>query len=77
MGEQVLKESKEKEDYKSKKIELCHKIVESYKAAGGVGMRKMVEEYLQHSYEEYLKKIEEFKNKIEGGKLWNGATIFL
>ena len=69
MSEQVLKESKEKEDYKSKKIELCHKIVESYKAAGGVGMRNMFEEYCQHSYNEYLKKIEEEKNKREGGKL--------
>ena len=69
MSEQVLKESKEKEDYKSKKIELWHKIVEKYEAAGGIGMRNMVEEYCQHSYNEYLKKIEEVKNKREGGKL--------
>ena len=51
--------------------------MEKYEAAGGVGMRNMFEEYCQHSYNEYLKKIEEVKNKREGGKLWNGATIFL
>ena len=66
--EQVLKESKEKEDYKREQIDLWNKIVEKYEAAGGVGVKNMVEEYLQHSYEDYLKKIEEIKNKIYGGK---------
>ena len=66
--EQVLKESKEKEDYKSEQIDLWNKIVEKYVAAGSVGVRNMVEEYFQHSYNEYIKKIEEVKNKIYGGK---------
>ncbi len=66
--EQVLKESKEKEDYKSEQIDLWNQIVERYKAEGGVGVKNMIEGYLQHSYDEYLKKIEEVKNKIYGGK---------
>jgi len=43
---------------------ICGIRLEKYEAAGGVGVKNMVEEYLQHSYEEYLKKIEEVKNKI-------------
>ena len=66
--EQILKESKEKEDYKREQIDLWNKMVEKYEVEGGVGVRNMVEEYFQHSYDEYLKKIEEVKNKIKGGK---------